>query len=1501
MKSNYQKLNATSLLSANFSLMNVTRSLIASIGLLVVLLIPYISKAQPVAGDYRSNPTTNLWGAAGNWETYNGSAWVAAGNYPGFAAGAGTVTIRDGHDMVLDVTVTLANAIDNLVIGEGTSGSLISDGTNRTLNISGDLSIEAGGSYDLFRTALNVYGNTVIRGSLVDGANQGAVLFVGSLTVDNGGTFAPTSTSAFTFRGGIVNNGTFNKTGTGAVTFNTNPQTISGLQAASMNGTVTVTGVTVTNNLSDLTLLRANANALTGTGTWEQGTGSVLKVTTSSINIANVDFSSNVNTVDYVRNNTQTIYPTTYHHLSVSTSSTKTMGGNVTVNGNLTVSGTATLASDMYQITGNGTGTFTMAAGTTLRLGNTADATDVLFPTNFTNGNISLSSTSTVHYQNNSTQTVSGVPTYGHLTIATGGTKTLAANTTVGGNLTISAGTFDLGSAATSFSVTGNATITGTLDLGTSVTSVTIGGTAAIAGTLTFNGTSTKTVSITGALSGAGTIDMSGGSLTHTLNLGGTPNAITTFTTAAVASTVNYNRNGDQNVFASVNYRNLQFSTGGIKTLQGATTVNNDLTINTNVTLAPVAQNLTVNGETFMNGLFVDNSATGTTSLQNATFSGASMNGTQTGIVDVNGDLTISTGTSTIGRVQLTIDGTTTIATGSTLDFSSTSVTGAKTFADVVTLNGTGTWSSTLQTTAASLVFQNGIVNNNTSAGSFNAGAATFNTISQTLSGAGPYRFGSNVTLADDITLTNQCTHNDAVTIVGILNGSAAATYENAANRTTYYESATAPMVTGNLLVTASGNTFEYSRNNTQSVRGTTYYDLRITGGAGTKTVVTNDVIVNNDLYIGSGATFSPAALNLTVTGETTVDGTFADANTGTNTFTGLLTINNGGSLNTTSTSPFVFSGGITNDGTFNKTGNSSMTFNSNPQTIGGSQPIVMNGVITVTGIAVTNDNTDVTFTSTGNPALTGTGSWTQGAGTTLKLSAASINISSVDFSASNSTVDYNRAGTQTIYSTTYHNLNTSTSGTKTLGGAITVNGNVSIAAGTLATANNNIDLKGNWNNTGGTFTAGTGTVTFSGTASQSIATNAQNFYRVTFNNTTAGLSAITLGSDMTVTNLCTMTDGIINTGSNTLILTSTTAANLAGYSSACYVNGNLRRSITNNTSTYALPVGSSAYQLAELRNNNMTTTTTIDAKFGALVNHDDNDITACDGALCYQSVAPTGMWTIDANANPGTGSYDIYLYTGSLSGMVDNEFAILKRPTGSLDASAWIAEAAGTINADNGAGRLVAHGYALRMGLTAFSEFGMGREQSGGALPIQLVNFDAKLNRKGFVDITWTTATEINNDYFTIERSMNGVNFEALAEVDGAGNSTKTTSYNTIDNNPIKGVGYYRLKQTDYDGTSTYSRIVSVNGVNSAVSFDWTAAPNPVATGGTVSLFSALPSDENYFLEVFEAGTGKKIHDEQFSEAESQFNVGEQFKPGIYIVRIKSNTQLQTIRLMVN
>lgn len=111
--------------------------------------------------------------------------------------------------------------------------------------------------------------------------------------------------------------------------------------------------------------------------------------------------------------------------------------------------------------------------------------------------------------------------------------------------------------------------------------------------------------------------------------------------------------------------------------------------------------------------------------------------------------------------------------------------------------------------------------------------------------------------------------------------------------------------------------------------------------------------------------------------------------------------------------------------------------------------------------------------------------------------------------------------------------------------------------------------------------------------------------------------------------------------------------------------------------------------------------------------------------------------------------------------------------------------------------------------------------------LPIELIDFTAKLNGRQ-VDLNWQTASEINNAYFEVERSLNGLNWEVIEKVNGAGNSSEVLSYQTVDQqlNWIEDGYYYRLKQVDFDHAFTYSDIqyVQLNKMNVEIEL----YPNP-------------------------------------------------------------------------
>lgn len=112
--------------------------------------------------------------------------------------------------------------------------------------------------------------------------------------------------------------------------------------------------------------------------------------------------------------------------------------------------------------------------------------------------------------------------------------------------------------------------------------------------------------------------------------------------------------------------------------------------------------------------------------------------------------------------------------------------------------------------------------------------------------------------------------------------------------------------------------------------------------------------------------------------------------------------------------------------------------------------------------------------------------------------------------------------------------------------------------------------------------------------------------------------------------------------------------------------------------------------------------------------------------------------------------------------------------------------------------------------------------------LPIKLIDFTAEAIDNQIVELYWKTATEINNDYFEIERSKNGTDWRTISQIKGNGNSSTPISYTIMDNTPLNDISYYRLKQTDFNGKTYYLETRSVKITNK---FDTqvTVFPNPL------------------------------------------------------------------------
>ncbi len=190
--------------------------------------------------------------------------------------------------------------------------------------------------------------------------------------------------------------------------------------------------------------------------------------------------------------------------------------------------------------------------------------------------------------------------------------------------------------------------------------------------------------------------------------------------------------------------------------------------------------------------------------------------------------------------------------------------------------------------------------------------------------------------------------------------------------------------------------------------------------------------------------------------------------------------------------------------------------------------------------------------------------------------------------------------------------------------------------------------------------------------------------------------------------------------------------------------------------------------------------------------------------------------------------------------------------------------------------------------------------------LPVELLSFTGKLNDSQ-VDLEWETASELNNDYFTVERSSDGVNFEPIGRIDGKGNYNGLSKYYLTDFSPLQGVSYYRLKQTDYDGKFEYSNIISINYLlnTSAINYNMTVYPNPAKNGSDVKLeMTGMPVDKEVLVVVTNV-LGKQMYSKviltdnngNMLYAVDPYN---QLPSGTYIIVATADDKLLSKRLII-
>jgi len=142
--------------------------------------------------------------------------------------------------------------------------------------------------------------------------------------------------------------------------------------------------------------------------------------------------------------------------------------------------------------------------------------------------------------------------------------------------------------------------------------------------------------------------------------------------------------------------------------------------------------------------------------------------------------------------------------------------------------------------------------------------------------------------------------------------------------------------------------------------------------------------------------------------------------------------------------------------------------------------------------------------------------------------------------------------------------------------------------------------------------------------------------------------------------------------------------------------------------------------------------------------------------------------------------------------------------------------------------------------------------------LPVTLISFNGKQIQSG-IELSWITESEINNDFFVVERSRDGKTFSSLSKIAGAGTTRERKNYSYQDKQPYRGIAYYRLKQTDFDGKFEYSTTIAMEYVGPTDTFDAELYPNPTASNSFTIRFNPAWEGNNTMVEVSDI-TGKII-----------------------------------------
>jgi len=464
-----------------------------------------------------------------------------------------------------------------------------------------------------------------------------------------------------------------------------------------------------------------------------------------------------------------------------------------------------------------------------------------------------------------------------------------------------------------------------------------------------------------------------------------------------------------------------------------------------------------------------------------------------------------------------------------------------------------------------------------------------------------------------------------------------------------------------------------------------------------------------------------------------------------------------------------------------------------------------------------------------------------------------------------------------------------------------------------------NIHVEGDFINEIGEFDAGHSKVIFDGTGSQKIDNRDYPFYNLEINKPGGKSGEVVLSEETTVNNTLSLTSGKLNLNNNTLIVNNNLPGAItrdAGYIYAETDPANLynkvRWNIGNQLNVYTVPFGKSDTKYIpmniDIKSNHMNTSGYLDfSTYGTL--SDNFPLPSGVGHLGTDNLG--GGLIVDRywyfgheqNARVPVEGFLTFTYLQEELDDIMEWDMIAERYNPQLDSvtGVW----ADIIYSLNQYSNYQNHGFCINTPITPGGNSGTFQtsyidtnqfyniwvlSSQAFPLPINLLSFDASCNA-GKININWTTATETNNHYFTVERSTDGLSWQAIATVDGAYNSSTERYYSISDPNPTGTLSYYRLKQTDYNGKIKISSTVVVNcgadeGDGNVVIF-----PNPV--NGFINIYIYSLKNKNAKISLYDA-LGKLIDEKSLNNIESDqtvFTMNISKSPdGVYFIRFTSD-----------